>query len=234
MNTHSTILLPGFGASAAHWDRVVAALDGAPAVPLSLTDADPPTPDGVAALLAARGGEQFVLVGYSMGGRAALHVALAMPERVRRLVLVSASAGIEDAAERAARRAADEALAAQIERNGIEWFVDRWGKVPLFAGDPQWVRDEVGRDERRATPAALAACLRGLGPGAMTPMWDRLEELAMPVAILAGARDDTYVDHARRLAAAIEHSTLEVVPAAGHRLALQAPDAVARAVLATP
>jgi 2-succinyl-6-hydroxy-2,4-cyclohexadiene-1-carboxylate synthase len=230
MTAPAALLLPGFGASAAHWDRVVAAMDGAQAVPLSLSDAEPVTPDGVAAMVASRGAERFALVGYSMGGRAALHVALAMPERVRRLVLVSASAGIDDAGERAARRVADDALALEIERNGIEWFVDRWAKVPLFAGDPDWVRDEVAEDERRATPAALAACLRGLGPGAMTPMWDRLGELAMPVAILAGERDGGYVDHARRLAAAIEHAALEIVPGAGHRLALEAPDAVAQAI----
>jgi pimeloyl-ACP methyl ester carboxylesterase len=92
------------------------------------------------------------------------------------------------------------------------------------------VADEVAADERRLTPAALAASLRGLGPGAMAPMWDRLGELAMPVSVLAGARDTRYVEQGRRLVAAIRDATLEIVAGAGHRLALEAPAAAARAL----
>ena len=146
-----------------------------------------------------------------MGGRLALHAALAMPERVERLVLVSASAGIEDAGERERRREADEALAREIEGHDIEWFVERWRAVPLFAGDPPWVVEEVARDERRCTPATLAACLRAFGPGTMTPVWDRLGELAMPVTVLAGERDEQYVAAGRRLVAAIPDAELAVV-----------------------
>jgi 2-succinyl-6-hydroxy-2,4-cyclohexadiene-1-carboxylate synthase len=226
------ILLHGFAGTGRHWERVVAALPGGRCEPLALelADGDPIGPDGVTELIAARAPERFVLGGYSMGGRVALHVALALRERVSRLVLVSASAGLEDEAARAQRRAADGALAAEIERRGVGWFVTRWRGVPLFAGDPAWVAEEVAEDERRCTPAALAASLRAFGPGTMAPMWDRLGELAMPVAVLAGARDARYVAEGRRLAASIRGATLEVVAGAGHRLALEAPAAVARAL----
>jgi 2-succinyl-6-hydroxy-2,4-cyclohexadiene-1-carboxylate synthase len=227
----SVVLLHGFAGTARHWDRVAALAPGrCEPLALSLADADPVTADGVAALVSARAPARFVLAGYSMGGRVALAAALALGERVSRLVLVSASAGIEDDAARARRRAADEALAAEIERRGVEWFVVRWRGVPLFAGDPAWVVEEVARDERRLTPAALAASLRGLGPGAMAPMWERLGELPMPVAVLAGERDTRYVAEGRRLASMIREATLEVVARAGHRLALEAPAAVARAL----
>ena len=222
------VLLHGFAGTARHWDRVVAL--GVDAVAPGLDDADPLTPDGVAALVAASAGGPLTLAGYSMGARLALHAALAMPDRVERLVLVSASAGIEDAGERLTRRSADEALAADIERHDIEWFVERWRALPLFAHDPPWVAEEVAREERRCTPAALAASLRTFGPGAMVPMWGRLCELAMPVAVLAGERDERYVAAARRLAREIPHAHLEIVPGAGHRLALEAPAEVARAL----
>jgi 2-succinyl-6-hydroxy-2,4-cyclohexadiene-1-carboxylate synthase len=230
--TTIAVLLHGFAGTGRHWDRVVAALGRGrvAAAALNLADADPVTPDAVAALVAARAPRRFVLAGYSMGGRVALHVALEMPERVARLVLVSASAGIEDADARARRRGADDALADEIERRGVEWFIGHWRTVPLFADDPSWLADEVAEDERRCAPAQLAACLRGLGPGSMTPMWDRLGELAMPVAILAGERDPRYVEEGRRLAAAVPGATLEIVAGAGHRLALEAPGAVARAL----
>jgi 2-succinyl-6-hydroxy-2,4-cyclohexadiene-1-carboxylate synthase len=226
------VLLHGFAATPRHWDRVLAELPPRLFEPLALdlTDADPTTPAGVCALVRAATDARFVLAGYSMGGRLALHAALAMPERVERLVLLSSSAGIEDDAERAARAAADGALAAQIENEPVESFVERWRAVALFAEDPQWVQDEVAEDERRCTPAALAAQLRGLGAGAMAPMWDRLGELRMPVAILAGARDHAYAQAGRRLADAISGSSFQPVDGAGHRLALEAPGVVARAL----
>ena len=182
------VLLHGFAGTGRHWDRVLAF--GLDAVTPTLSDADPMTPDGVSTLAAASAPGRFTLAGYSMGGRLALHAALAMPERVERLVLVSASAGIEDPGERRRRREADEAFAAQIERHDIEWFIERWRGVPLFAGDPPSVVDEVARDERRCTPPTLAACLCAFGPGAMAPVWDRLGELTMPVTVLAGEPAD--------------------------------------------
>ena len=85
------------------------------------------------ALLDRLGIARAPVVGYSMGGRVALHLALGAPERVAALVLESASPGIADAAQRAARVKSDEALADDIERLGIEAFVDRWEAQPLFA-----------------------------------------------------------------------------------------------------
>ena len=145
----------------------------------------------VAALAPGR----FALAGYSMGGRIALHVALAHPERVTRLVLVSATAGIEDDAERAARRGRDEALAAWMQDHSIEEIAERWGAQPLFAGQPPEVAAAARADRLRNTPAGLAASLRGVGTGAMTPVWDRLGELEMPVSVLAGERDAKFVAH---------------------------------------
>lgn len=168
--------------------------------------------------------ERFVLAGYSMGGRIALHVALAAPERVTRLVLVSATAGIEDGGERAARRAADEALAAEFERLPIEEVAERWVSQPLFSRDPPEARALQRVDVLRNDPAGLAAALRGIGTGAMTPLWDRLGELRMPATVLAGERDAKYVALGERLTAALPGAELRVVPGAGHGLPREAPD----------
>jgi 2-succinyl-6-hydroxy-2,4-cyclohexadiene-1-carboxylate synthase len=226
------VFLHGFAATARHWDRVVGALAPGRFTPhaLNLADAGQPTPDGVTKLVQASCDERFVLVGYSMGGRLALHTALALPERVSRLVLLSASPGIGDAAERDRRRRSDDALAAEIDLGPIDAFVERWSAVSLFATDPDWVKQEIVADERRCSPAQLAACLRHLGVGAMEPMWERLGELRMTVALVVGAQDATYVETARRMATIIEHATLTVVPAVGHRVALQAPEAVVDAL----
>lgn len=174
--------------------------------------------------------EDGTLCGYSMGGRIALHTALAHPHRVRRLALISTTAGIEDPAQRARRRAADEALAADLERDGIAAFAARWAAQPLFAGLPPDAAAAAHADRLRNDAAGLAAALRGLGTGVMEPVWDRLDELRMPVAVLAGERDGKFLALARRLTGALPDASLIVVPGAGHALHLEAPDAVAKAL----
>jgi 2-succinyl-6-hydroxy-2,4-cyclohexadiene-1-carboxylate synthase len=175
---------------------------------------------------------RFALAGYSMGGRLALALALAMPRRVSRLVLISATAGIEDDRERARRRARDEALADTIERDGVERFADAWSAQPLFADQPEPVRRLARADRLRNDAHGLAASLRGMGAGAMEPLWSRLGELEMPVTVLAGERDARYVELGRRLAAAIAGARLVVVAGAGHALTLEDPQAVAAAIMA--
>jgi 2-succinyl-6-hydroxy-2,4-cyclohexadiene-1-carboxylate synthase len=173
--------------------------------------------------------------GYSMGARLALHVALAHPSRVVRLVLVSGSAGIEDDSERQARRLADEALAGQIERGGRDGllrFLEEWLSQPLFA---TLSPDRAGLPERLANdPAGLASSLRLAGTGAQAPLWSRLGELgerALPVLLVAGELDTAYRQHAERMAALIgPTASVAVVEGAGHACHLERPRAVARLI----
>ena len=191
----------------------------------------PPSVDGAVATALAAAPGPFVLAGYSMGGRIALQVALAAPERVERLVLISATAGIEDPAERARRREADERLAAEIEAGDIEAFADRWLGQPLFAEDPPEARRLQREDILRNEPAVLAASLRALGQGAMAPVWDRLGELSMPVTVLAGERDEKYRALAGRITSGLRGNVEKVVvPGSGHGLPREAPAAVAAAI----
>ena len=143
--------------------------------------------------------ERFVLCGYSMGGRIAQHVALTAPERVERLVLVATTAGIADEAERAARRADDERLAAFADEATIDEFADRWTAQPLFAGTPPDAARVWREDLLRNDPRGLAAVLRGLGTGAMEPLWDRLRTLTVPATVVAGEDDPKFAALAERL-----------------------------------
>lgn len=163
-------------------------------------------------------------LGYSMGSRFVLHTALERPDHVRRLVLISPTAGIEDDTERAARRQSDDTLAAHLVAVGVPAFVDEWLRRPLFAGLPP---DRAHRTGRLAnTAAGLASSLHRAGTGTQTPLWDRLTELAMPVLIVAGADDAKFVTLAERMAAAIGlNAELCVIESAGHTVHLEQPAA---------
>ena len=180
------VLLHGFTHTGASWDPVVAALAEryralAPDIRGhgAASRREPVTLEAVLDDLAAQAPERFTLVGYSMGGRIALHAALApaLAERVEQLVLIGASPGIADPAERAERRAADDRLAGEVERMTIEEFAQRWARTPVLAGQPPAVAAAVHADRLRNQPAGLAAALRGLGTGALPSLWDRLAEI---------------------------------------------------------
>ena len=234
----SVVLLHGFGGTHRAWDGVIAALDRERYRPLALdlpghgeaADVERPiTFAGCVAHVLARAPERFALCGYSMGGRVALRVALAAPERVARLVLVSTSAGIEDVAERAARREADERLARELETVPFEQFIERWRTQPLFAEDPPEVGALAREDQRRNRPDALAAVLRDIGTGEMESLWGRLAELTMPAIMLVGDRDEKFQALGRRMAELLPDAQMAVV-SGGHNLALENPDAVAQAL----
>ena len=140
-----------------------------------------------AAGLVGEAGGAGVYVGYSLGGRLCLRLALERPDLVRRLVLIGASPGIADPGQREARRDADEALARRIERDGVAVFLDAWLAGPLFSSLPV---EAAGREERLANTAeGLAYALRRLGTGVQEPLWDRLGELRPPVLLMAGELD---------------------------------------------
>jgi 2-succinyl-6-hydroxy-2,4-cyclohexadiene-1-carboxylate synthase len=235
------VLLHGFTQTRQSWRRTVAAISGryralAPDLPGHGLAAErrPASFAACAAYVRALAGERCSLVGYSMGGRIALYAALALPGVVERLVLVGSSPGIADPAERAARRRADDALADRIEAIGIEAFAAEWGAQPLFAGQDERVTAAAHADRLRNTPSGLAAALRGLGTGVMPPLWDRLGQLAMPVTLLAGERDEKFRAIAVRMADHIPDCRVEVVPGAGHAVQLERPDLVAAAITRTP
>jgi 2-succinyl-6-hydroxy-2,4-cyclohexadiene-1-carboxylate synthase len=183
-----------------------------------------------AAHLAAQVTAPAVWLGYSMGGRYALRVALERPELVRALITIGASPGIEDAGARARRLAEDEALAASLERDGTAAFFDRWLSRPMFAGVPASAQFRAEREAQ--DPRALADALRSAGPAAMEPLWPRLGALVPPATFLAGARDVPYVAASRRMAAMVPggRAVAEVIEGAGHAAHLEAPEATLGAI----
>ncbi len=223
------ILVHGFTQSAASWDPIEFRLGALGHDPVALDapghGAHADTHLGLwksADLLAAEGG-RGTWVGYSMGGRLALHVALAHPELVERLVLVGATPGIESAAERLERQASDELLAEELERDGLEPFLARWLANPLFETLSD---DNAGMDARRVnTVSGLAASLRLMGTGAQESLWSRLGEIHAPTMLVVGALDEKFTAIANRMAEAMPEAHVTTMNGCGHACHLEATDA---------
>ncbi len=166
--------------------------------------------------------EPTVLVGYSFGARLALHVALQHPDHVRALVLVSATAGIEDLRSRQERVLADEALAERALEIGIEAFIDEWLSRELFAS---LTPDNNQRSLRcENTALGLAQSLRFAGTGAQESLWHQLDQITCPTLVIAGQHDAKFVAIAQRLHEQIPQSELHILEA-GHSVHIEQPGA---------
>lgn len=235
------VLLHGFTGSSANWDAVTAVLAShfrvimidllghgrtdSPADPsryqMKRAAADVTT---ILQNLISSASPQFNLLGYSMGGRLALYIALHYPHLVRSLILESASPGLATEAERAERRGRDEALADRIEREGIRPFVNFWENLPLWGSQQnlsEAARQTLRQQRLQNNPTGLANSLRGMGTGAQLSLWPRLSELTMPVLLMAGELDQKFVEIGRQMAAQIPLAQLEMAPGAGHTVHLE-------------
>jgi 2-succinyl-6-hydroxy-2,4-cyclohexadiene-1-carboxylate synthase len=210
-----------------HIARPIIAPDLHPGAPLTLEG----TLFAIEDVINVLGGPVPVL-GYSMGGRLALWLALERPDLVDRLIVVSAGTGIADPERRAQRRATDRELADRITEHDVPTFLDDWLSRPLtstaFLAPDAAARDRSIREENSA--AGLAAALHTFGQGSFPYLGDRLAGLQPPLLAISGERDVRYTEEAAVLAAAVPDGHHEVVPGVGHNVVAEAPEELAGSV----
>ena len=178
-------------------------------------------------VLDGAGADRATVVGYSMGGRLALYLALRHPDRCAGLFLESASPGLEDAGERARRRRADGAKASRLESGDFGGFLHDWYRQPLFAPlarDEALLRRTI-ESKRHNDPAELARSLRGMGTGSQPSLWAELPDLQAPALAVAGGLDEKFVGISRRMEGLSPRLRAVVVPEAGHNIHAEAPRA---------
>jgi 2-succinyl-6-hydroxy-2,4-cyclohexadiene-1-carboxylate synthase len=216
------LFIPGFMQPASAWGAVAEQLDP----PTTLLDHREHSFEGRLGEIAAAG-EGALLVGYSLGGRLALRAALRDPARYAGLVIVGATAGIEDTATRTARAEADDRLASWIEAAPIEDVVAIWERQPLFADQSEPLIEAQRAGRLAQDPAELAQLLRTAGQGVLEPVWHELLTLELPVLAIAGSRDEGYTSAAQKIASTALNARAAIVADAGHAAHLQQPDEVA-------
>ena len=191
----------------------------------------PVVADTVVEALDRRGVGTMSVVGYSMGGRVALTLALRHPDRVDRLVLESASPGISSPDDREARADLDDRRAARIRREGLAAFLDDWYRAPLFETfrhHPQF--DDALERRRRGDAERLAQVIADMSPGRQPDLWPRLEEVTSETLLIAGADDPKYPAIVRRAGDTIPDSHVVIAEDCGHNVHLERPDWYAETV----
>ena len=224
---HRVTLVHGFLGAPEDWDGVANALGGC--VRCDRVDLRSLGCESVAAAAqrleahAARMAPD-VLVGYSLGGRLCL-AAAAMRRQPFPLVLLSASAGLEDAAQRDARAREDEARADAIRRDGLPAFVERWYGMPMFARLRTMPCFASVRDRRaRGDGEFWARCIAGCSPGRAAGAWGVLPSLPNGSAFAVGTEDDRYSFLADRVGREAPNVRVERIAGAGHALPIEAPE----------
>lgn len=233
-------LLHGFTGGPSSWDAVRGAAPPLDWVAPWLTGhGQPPAAlevDGFEAevdRLATLAPERSLLVGYSLGARLALGLLLRHPQRFRRAVLISGSAGLERDDERRVRREHDAAWCRLLADAGVSGFVERWQAEPLFASQSRLSADlRAGERARRLLHEAqgLAHSLAVTGLGEMPNYWPRLAEIRVPVELLAGSLDPRFCSLAAAVVGKLAAGRFRRIAGAGHNLLLERPDEVASAI----
>ena len=217
----SVVFVPGFMQPAEAWADVAERLPQRyPSVLLRHSEHEREGRIAEIAAAAAKLDGDVVLCGYSLGGRLALNAAVRDPDRYAAVVVLGASAGIDEPASRSARQAADEKI------------VEIWERQPLFADQSERLIEAQRPGRLSQDPRSLALLLRTAGQGTMEPIWGRLQTLDIPLLALAGARDERYRRASRRLAAEAPQGYSAVIEHAGHAAHLQRPSEFADALLA--
>jgi len=168
-----------------------------------------------------------ILLGYSLGGRLALHALLARPTLWRAAVIVSAHLGLTDPGAREERRAMDAAWAERFRLDDWDALLEAWNTREVFGGRAQ----ALARPEAAFDREALALALTAWSVGTQTDLRPRLGQLSIPILWIAGANDDRYVAQGEQAAAHGVDVRLAVAPGTTHRVPWEAPEWFAKTVV---
>lgn len=177
--------------------------------------------------------EKIILAGYSMGGRAALNFAVKYPERVKGLILESASPGIKSEEERKKRIKKDAELAQFISGCTIEEFVDYWMNQDLFATQlrfSKFKREEIRKQKLKNSKTGLVNSLNCFGTGVMLPLYDQLPNIKCETLLITGGLDSKFTQINSGILKKFPSAEHVIINTAGHNTHMEEPSKFIQAV----
>lgn len=183
----------------------------------------PNTADAIVALLDQLQIAQANLVGYSMGGRLALYLALNYRDRFPKAVIESGSPGLKTEVERSQRLQHDRELADQLEANFDQFLID-WYNMPLFRtfkAHPSF--QQIVKERAKHNPIELARSLKEMGTGMQPSLWEKLESHRQPLLLIVGECDRKFIAINQEMASRCRTAELAIVPDCGHNIHFEKP-----------
>jgi len=233
-------LLHGFTGSGKDWEPIINNLDkrfnyvtvDLPGHGLSESPADAErySPDSLTSqlkeLITHFTKNKIILIGYSMGGRAALLYSVRNKYNIKGLILEGATAGIKEEKLRKIRRADDENLAAFIEKHTLEEFIDQWMNLDIFKSQKKISRKltSIREDKMQNNKIGLANSLKGFSTGAMPPLYDDIKDIHFKTLLITGELDRKYKKLNAEMAELIPYCRHLVIPGAGHNTHVEKPE----------
>lgn len=175
--------------------------------------------------LSLAGYQSFVPIGYSMGGRFALHLQQHFPESIPALVGLSTAPGLKTAQERQQRINSDTELMHRLDRVGFTTFLKEWYELPLFQSiyknDKQifWLMTTRSDND----PEQLSRALQHLGSGSLPSLWGSLPDMELPILLLSGALDQKYCELNHEMATQLPHAQHQILDGGDHAFHLEKP-----------
>ncbi|CAK8053838.1 2-succinyl-6-hydroxy-2,4-cyclohexadiene-1-carboxylate synthase [Eupransor demetentiae] len=170
--------------------------------------------------------QQLNLLGYSMGGRLALGLSLALSDGVvQKLILESSTAGIQEVKGRERRQILDRQRALKI-RQDYESFVKNWENLSLFASQKRLSssqRSRIRQHRLNQNRENMARSLEMMGTGFQDNFWPRLNEITIPVILLTGELDSKFRAIGESMVKQLPNAHQVVVPNRGHNIYLEDP-----------
>jgi len=160
------------------------------------------------------------LVSYSMGGRLAFYLAIDYPEKFGKIVIESASPGLQTEQERRLRLKHDRRTAQQLETQPLKQFLNSWYQQPIFASLDKESRQyrELIQKRMQNDPKKLSLSLQLMGAGVQPPLWGLLDRIRTDVLLIVGAKDNKYRQVAHAVAGRCSRVRVKIIENAGHNI----------------
>lgn len=234
-NNPPVVFLHGFMGSSADWNQVIELLirefyciaidlPGHGKSPISADTNFENLIENLDSLIESLSLKNPAVVGYSMGGRIALNWIVNFPGRFARIVLESATAGIENPQERSERIQQDLQLAKRLENEPFQDFPDEWYGLPLF-GRIKYHKDykELVKGRLKNSPGNLALALNAFSTGKQKSLWPHISKLAIPGLLICGQEDNKYVQIMTELNKLNNHFDITIFKNCGHSVHFENP-----------